>query len=424
MWIAEAREVQCDRAKGTAITLSELGQPPFPESLDVDALLASGWRPHAFRQFILKIHSRCDLACRHCYVYEMADQGWKAQPRRMSETVVDHVAHRIGEHAMAHGLTEVDVILHGGEPLLAGPDFIAYAVRAIRRQMDTGSRVNVSIQTNGLQLDDTFLQLFERLGIHVGVSMDGYAEAHDRHRLFRDGRGSHAQVAESVRRISKGRYHELFSGLLCTIDVRNDPLRTFDALLAFDPPAIDFLLPHGNWSTPPPFRDPGSPATPYADWLIPIFDRWYGSSGTHTEIRLFTEILRLLSGRSSRSESIGLSPALLAVIETDGSIEQSDILKSAYHGAAATPLHVLRDPFDAALRLPSLVARQIGVDALSPTCRKCDIVAACGGGLYAHRYEENSGFFNPSVYCPDLYALVRHIHRIFAEDVVRMRGNS
>ncbi|WP_030453043.1 FxsB family cyclophane-forming radical SAM/SPASM peptide maturase [Herbidospora cretacea] len=398
-----------------------MGRRPFPASLDVEALLASGWKPHAFRQFILKIHSRCDLACRHCYVYEMADQNWRNQPRRMSEAIAGKVALRIGEHAATHGLTEVDVILHGGEPLLAGPEFIAYVVRAIRREMDTGSVVNVSIQTNGMRLDEEFLKLFERLGIRVGVSLDGDAAAHDRHRLFRDGRGSHALVSEAIRRLSRSRYHGLFSGLLCTIDVRNDPLKTYEALLAFDPPAVDFLLPHGNWSTPPPFRDAGSSSTPYADWLIPIFDRWYRTA--ETEVRIFTEILRLITGRPSRSESIGLSPALLAVVETDGSIEQSDILKSAYHGAAATPLHVLRDPFDAALRLPSLVARQIGVEALSPVCRECEIVTACGGGLYAHRYDENSGFRNPSVYCPDLFALVSHIHRVFADDVARMRGN-
>ena len=27
------------------------------------------------RQFILKIHRRCDLRCDYCYIYTMADQG-------------------------------------------------------------------------------------------------------------------------------------------------------------------------------------------------------------------------------------------------------------------------------------------------------------------------------------------------------------
>ncbi|MGJ6965723.1 FxsB family cyclophane-forming radical SAM/SPASM peptide maturase [Streptosporangium sp. G11] len=396
----------------------------FPATLDVGGLLDSGWRPAAFRQFILKIHSRCDLACRHCYVYEMADQSWKAQPRRMSKAIVDCTARRVAEHALAHELAEVEVILHGGEPLLAGPDLISYAVRTIRgAAADVGTRVRVGVQTNGLRLDETYLRLFESLEIRVGVSMDGYAEGHDRHRRYADGRGSHAIVADSLRRLTTGPFHHLFSGLLCTIDVRNDPLATYEALLAFDPPAVDFLLPHGNWSTPPPYRLPESKATPYADWLIPIFDRWYGSAADQTEVRLFREIMRLLTGGASRSETVGLSPARMAVVETDGSIEQSDILKSSYHGAAATRLHLLRDPFDAALMHPAMAARQIGELALAPVCLDCDLRSVCGGGLYAHRYSEAAGFKGPSVYCPDLYRLITHIRTSFARDVARLKGS-
>nr|BFE78761.1 hypothetical protein GCM10020093_013620 [Planobispora longispora] len=290
----------------------------------------------------------------------------------MSETTVDCTARRIAEHAAVHELAEVEVILHGGEPLLAGPDFISYAVRVIRTEVaDVGTRVRVSIQTNGLRLDEAFLRLFEHLEIRVGVSLDGDEQAQDRHRRFFNGKGSHTAVSASLRRLASGPFHHLFSGLLCTIDIRNDPLATYEALLAFDPPAIDFLLPHGNWVTPPPFRDPDSSATPYADWLIPIFDRWYGSPSQETEIRFFTEIMRLLLGQDSRTETVGLSPVRMAVIETDGSIEQSDILKSSYPGAAATRMHILRDSFDAVLRHPAIVARQIG----SVRSHRCAVAA-------------------------------------------------
>ncbi|MFI7706201.1 FxsB family cyclophane-forming radical SAM/SPASM peptide maturase [Nonomuraea sp. NPDC049480] len=394
----------------------------FPEILDVDALLTEGWRPFAFQQFILKVHSRCDLACRHCYVYEMADQSWRGQPRRMSDAIADRAIERIAEHASCHDLAEIDVILHGGEPLLAGPELISRVVRGVRGAVDTGTRVNVHIQTNGVRLHDAYLELFESLEVRVGVSLDGDAEGHDRHRRFADGRGSHTLVSESLRRLSEGPYHHLFSGILCTVDVRNDPVRTYRALLEYDPPAIDFLLPHGNWAAPPPFREPDSPATPYADWLIQIFDIWYDSPVLQTEIRLFREIMRLLMGSHSRAENIGLSPVRMVVIETDGSIEQADTLKSTYHGAPETRLHVLRDPLDGALLHPAIVARQIGELALSPTCRRCDLVSTCGGGQYAHRYSPATGFAEPSIYCADLYRLISYISARCVRDVARLRG--
>jgi uncharacterized protein len=117
-----------------------------------------------------------------------------------------------------------------------------------------------------------------------------------------------------------------------------------------DPP------PHRTWLNPPPGRTRARTSTPYADWLTEIFDYWYPKP--HTRIRLFEEIMHLLLGGASGSEIVGLAPAQMVVIETDGSIEQEDTLKAAYAGAAATSLHVARDPLDAALHLPEIAARQ------------------------------------------------------------------
>ncbi|WP_439648615.1 FxsB family cyclophane-forming radical SAM/SPASM peptide maturase [Herbidospora yilanensis] len=394
----------------------------FPANLDVAELLATGWRPSAFRQFILKVHSRCDLACPSCYVYEMADQGWRSQPRQMSPAIVARTALRIAEHARAHRLADIDVILHGGEPLLAGPESLGHIVRTIRGACaEVGTRVRVSVQTNAVRLDETFLRLFNDLEIRVGVSLDGDAVAHDRTRVFANGRGSHEHVSRALR-LFEGPFHHLFAGLLCTIDLRNDPVSTYRALLEFDPPGVDFLLPHGNWAAPPPWRDPDSAATPYADWLIRVFDEWREASSFRTEIRLFHEINRLLFKAPSRSESVGLSPSSMVVVETNGAIEQSDILKSAFEGASATGLHVLTAAFDDALRHPAIVARQLGDRALGPECHRCDLMRICGGGLYAHRYRPATGFRSPSVYCPDLYRLISYISDRHARDTARLKG--
>src|SRR5580693_7213288 len=76
--------------------------------------------PPAIAQYVLKVHSRCDLACDHCYVYESADQSWHGRPLAISDEVISQTALRIAEHARSHRLDGVQVVLHGGEPLLAG----------------------------------------------------------------------------------------------------------------------------------------------------------------------------------------------------------------------------------------------------------------------------------------------------------------
>jgi uncharacterized protein len=375
------------------------------------------WRPFPFREFVIKIHSRCDLACDYCYVYTMADQSWRDQPRRMSEATARQVAFRIGEHVRLHDVPEIGVVLHGGEPLLAGLDFITWLVTAIREAAGVGPGVVVRplVQTNGVRLDEEFLSAFRRLGIGVGVSLDGSAAAHDRHRKFHDGRGSHTAVAAALALLASARYRDMFSGLLCVIDLHSDPLATYRALLAYGPPKVDFLLPHGTWEAPPPGRVADPAETPYADWLIAVFDEWY--QRPRTRVRLFEEIIRALLGGTSGAESIGAGPVNVVVVETDGAIEQVDTLKAAFHRAPHTGLHVARDSFDEALRLPEIAARQMGVRALCAQCQECRFRQACGGGLYAHRYRATTGFANPSVYCPDLMRLIDHIRKTVQADV-------
>ncbi len=387
----------------------------WPSTLDVPALIADGWTPVPFREFVVKVHSRCDLSCDYCYVYKMADQSWREQPRCISRDVAKHTAARIGEHARRHSLPRIALILHGGEPLLAGPEVISSLVAATREAVGPDVAVDVRVQTNGVGLNDDYLRLFDRLGVFVGVSLDGTAEDHDRHRRFASGRGSHEAVSAGLGRLIERRYRHLFSGLLCTIDLRHDPIATFEALASFEPPAINFLLPHGTWATPPPGRIPDAAQTPYADWLIAVFDHWYGAPGP--EVRLFEEIMRLILGDTSATEMVGMSPSQIVVIETDGTIEQSDILKATYPGAPRTGLDVVHDSFDAALLLPGIAARQIGIRALSAECQACRIRRVCGGGLYAHRYRPGTGFANPSVYCPDLMRLIDHIRETLRSDI-------
>ncbi|WP_035846505.1 FxsB family cyclophane-forming radical SAM/SPASM peptide maturase [Kitasatospora azatica] len=358
-----------------------------------------------FSQVVLKVHSRCDLACDHCYVYEHADLSWRGRPRVASERVLAQAAHRLAEHARAHRLAAVHVVLHGGEPLLAGPAVLRRAAELLRAALPPGCALDLRIHTNGVRLDRAFCELFAELGIQVGISLDGDRAANDRHRRFADGRSSHPQVLAAVELLRTPEFRHLYAGLLCTIDVENDPIAVYEALLALQPPRIDFLLPHATWDTPPPRhgRD-----TPYADWLLAIHQRWE-AQGRPVQVRTFDSVRRTLRGQSSLTESLGLEPSDLVVIETDGTFEQADSLKTAYDGAPATGFDIFAHSLDEVARHPGMMARQSGLAGLSAQCRACPVVLSCGGGLYAHRWRTGSEFDNPSVFCGDLMRLITTI---------------
>jgi uncharacterized protein len=393
---------------------------PWPyASLDPAALRAGGWRPTPVQDVIVKVHQRCNLACDYCYVYEHADQSWRTRPSVMTPELWSATVASLGRHVRRHGLSRLRIVLHGGEPLLLGAHRLGEMATEVRNGVPDTCAVDIGMQTNAVLLDPAMIGMLLRHGITAGVSVDGMPADHDRHRVFHNGRGTSAAVGRALDLLCRPENRPAYAGILCTVSPDTDPVATFDHLVSYEPPLIDFLLPHANWAEAP--RRTAGSATPYGDWLVAAFDRWYDARDL-VRVRLFEDVVSLVLGGPGRSEQLGLSPAALVVVETDGSVELVDSLKSAYPGATATGLDIRRDELDAIHDDPGYVARQIGLDALSDECRRCPVRRICGGGHYVHRYRPGSGFRNPSVYCADLQRLIAHVHPRVAADLDRLAG--
>lgn len=369
-----------------------------------------GWTATGLRQFVLKLHSRCNLACSYCYIYEGPDQSWRDKPGTMSPETIALTASRIAEHVGTHRPPWIEVVLHGGEPLMAGLPVLRNAAETIRAAVPDTTAVRLIVQTNGLLLTEQMLEGLDALGILVAVSIDGSASDNDRRRRFRDGRGSFDAVSTGLRMLTSERFRHLFVGFLSVIDLESDPLAVYEALTVWDPPTVDLLLPHRTWADPPP------PGARYAAWLSEVFDHWY-RSGSATGVRVFDEIIAVLLGARTGTTAIGAGPVQHVTVETDGSLEADDILKIAYPGAPETGLTLAHHSFDDYLATPALLDRRSGIDALCRECRECPIVGVCGGGTYPHRFRPGHGFANPSAYCHDLMAVISHIKEAIIGDL-------
>ena len=238
------------------------------------------------------------------------------------------------------------------------PDLAGSRILVETLHVQVPAQVNVAVQTNGTLLDRPMLETSSALASRSeSVSTATPKQPHGIAAMPTAATAS-TRSPTGCACLSSADFRACYSGLLCTIDRRNDPVSTYEALLKFNPPALDFLLPHANWSCPPP-------GTGYADWLISVFERWYAAPRQETRIRLFRELIQLVLGQPSAVEGLGMLPSTLVVIDTDGSIKQLDSLSSAYPGAADTGLHVNANSLDEALNHPTTVARQIGAAALS-----------------------------------------------------------
>jgi uncharacterized protein len=333
------------------------------------------------------------------------------RPRFMSDQTLSNAARRIEEHVVAHRLNEVNIVFHGGEPLLLGPSRLEAFCSFLRENISC--KVRFGLQTNATLINERFIEVFRKFKIGVGVSVDGLPSDHDKFRVFRNGAPSSPLVQRGLNLLAANK--EIFGGILCVINLVNDPIRTYEYLTSTGARQIDFLLPHGNWVRLPPGIQHPDEAIKYADWLLSIFDIWYESEEAPS-IRIFESIMRLLLGKRSLVESIGPDPVDLVVIEADGQIEAVDSLKSCYEGAAYTGLSVSRNSFDEALKHPAILSRQLGVGSLCQTCQSCKYVSVCGGGYQPHRFSSDSGFLNPSVYCSGLMLMINRIATRMGDD--------
>jgi uncharacterized protein len=380
------------------MSMPELAKIPFP----------SGYEPIPLQEIITKVQSDCNLACPTCYVYAGADQSWHDKPGRMEEPVIARMAERVAEHAEAHDMPRVEFIYHGGEPLMNGDEYFRRAGSIIRSTMPTTTETLFYMQTNGVLLTDRMLDMIGEEDIRVGVSLNGIASVNDAMRPAKGGRGTHDIVSRNIRRLAE-RLPGNFSGLLCTIDPLSDPAETYEELARFSPPAIDFLIQHATWDSPPLH-----PAPATGVWLAKAFRHWSGQTDAQAPtVRLFISIIAGFLDKPSRSEQVGLSPIAAATVETDGSYELVDSLKIAYNGAPATGFNVFDDPLDTIMHLPEIRRRQIGMAGLSDTCQACPIVKVCGGGMFAHRHSSENGFNNPSAYCEDMKTLIYAVNDVF-----------
>jgi uncharacterized protein len=272
----------------------------------------------------------------------------------------------------------------------------------------------MGLQSNGTLFDERFLDVVLRTGVSVGLSIDGPPAQHDRLRPYRNGRGSSRAVERAARLL--GKHPDVFGGLLCVVNLDNDPAEVWEYLCSFHPPGIDLLLPHATHDHLPPGVNAPSEIVRYGEWLVQILDLWYGAGEDRPDIRLFSSIMRLLLGRDSMVESIGNCPASLIVIESNGELEAVDALKACYHGAAYTGLNVFDHDLDQALGKPVVKSRQMGTASLCSTCRRCTFRDTCGAGYQPHRYSSRRGFQNPSVYCHALKMLIRRVALLMQEE--------
>jgi len=124
----------------------------------------------------LHLTSDCNMRCSYCY-----------SPPHDGEWMTEAVGLKALELGASMNSGSCGIDFFGGEPLLQKELIMSLVERGREMERRQAGRFHFRIMTNGLYLDDDFLEFSVQNDIQITMSMDGIREAHDRHRRFPDG---------------------------------------------------------------------------------------------------------------------------------------------------------------------------------------------------------------------------------------------
>jgi uncharacterized protein len=329
----------------------------------------------------------------------MGDEGWKNMPPLISQDTNQALSSALKD-LVADQALPFATVLHGGEPLMLGLKNLQELLQSLRECLpDTHP---ISMQTNGILITNEVLQICQDYRVSISVSIDGPKLIHDQFRVDYKKNGTYEKVVAGIALLKEHEESEfLYAGLLCVINPHSDPSEIYSFLKGLGAASIDFLYRDGNHSALP-FGKESLESTEYGDWLCALLDI-YLSDQAPPKIRFLDDIIRLELGGQGIKEGLGVADYGIVIIETDGSISKNDTLKSSFDGADqfseewSTHTHRLSEVFNSE-EFREYYALQ---RATSSTCVSCDFVGTCGGGMPLHRWSDENGYDNPSIYCND-----------------------
>lgn len=362
---------------------------------------------------LVKVASRCNINCTYCYVYNMGDDNWKNLSKFISEETISALCDSLAEFVEKQR-KRFSVVLHGGEPFLLGVKKLSHLLQRLREVLPDD--YPISIQTNGILINNEILDICSLFRASVAVSIDGPEEVHNKYRVNHQAVGTFKQVVKGFDILTKHPDAKfLNAGLLAVIDPLSNASEVYNFFKALSAPSVDFLYKDGNHSKLPLNKTSFS-SIEYGEWMVALLNT-YLSDPEPLQIRVLDDMLKVLLGGVVSKEGLGITNFAIVIIDTDGSIMKNDTLKSTYNGADKfSQSYNIKD-----IRLSNFLQSEEFLaycEMQRPNnlmCQSCPELHVCGGGMILNRWSDENGFNNPSVYCADQLFLIKNLRDVVAK---------
>jgi uncharacterized protein len=332
------------------------------------------------RLIVLQPTPYCNIRCTYCYLGNRDDR------RLMADSVIEAIREKIFANLAPDAAPTV--VWHAGEPTAAPISWYEHAYKRLRDV--TPPAASFAMQSNGIAIDENWIELFRRTNTSVSLSIDGPQHFHDMRRRTRNDKPTWHLAVGALRRLQNAGFEP---NVICVL--HSDGLARPDAYYEFCRDhmitQISFSIDElegANRASSFSARDYKQDVT---DFLAAILERAY-AEGYPLHVREVERVAAVLTGiAASKNEQI--EPWDTIVVAADGGVstfspELMEVSASEY------PSFVFGNILEGSLqdfgatRLLKQTAQAItsGVDA----CRSgCPYFAVCGGGAPVNKISEN-----------------------------------
>jgi uncharacterized protein len=365
----------------------------------------------AFHVMAKPTGAQCNLECDYCFFLKK-DRLYPDSDFRMSDKIMEAYIRQTIE---GHRVPEVTIAWQGGEPTLMGLDFFRRAIEVEKKYIKPGMRIENTLQTNGVLIDEEWCEFFHENNFLIGLSLDGPRQMHDAYRHDKGGKSVFDKVVRAARLMQE---HDVEFNILCTVNATNSqhPLEVYrffrdelEARYIQFIPIVERDNETGNQEGTQ-VTDRTVDPEQYGQFLIEIFDEWVRRDVGFMFVQFFDGVLAsYVRGRSTL--------CILTPVCGEGvALEHNGDLYSCDH--FVEPRYFLGNISQNSM--PELVSseaqRSFGrakSDTLPKYCRECQFLFTCHGECPKNRVLTTpDGEPGLNWLCKGLKAFFAHVDRL------------
>ena len=360
-------------------------------------------------EVILKITERCNLNCDYCYVFNRGGYDKDDSPPIFSLAYTHKLGHLLHEACDKYQIDFIRVDLHGGEPLLYKPRRFDELCSVLKSYIPKETLLEFCLQTNGVLINDEWIDVFEKHKVAVAVSLDGVRQVNDLHRLDHKGKSSYEDTVRGLRILqdafAKGRLVSRPS-LLSVINPAANGSETYRHFVGdLNLKSFDFLLPdihHG---------DTGYDLAGVSRFIKDALNEWFADNDPTIYVRLFESQMSALAGKPAYFMGMGqqVAEAFAFTIGTNGNIYVDDTLRPTQNEIFAPIGNLMSVTLTDILDSPQMRLFLSESARLPDGCSDCIWKKICGGGRLVNRFDPAGSFSKRTVLCEPTRSMLSQI---------------